>query len=201
MPNNISAISCVNRFPISGKLFLPHRLAAMKRNPLSESDKAAAANLRRIWDEKKRDLGLTQEKAAEAMGFTTQGAVSHYLNGYMPLNTDNLLKFAALLEVPPSAIRPDIDDLLGNALRAEQTRRPMPTLTADQLMVAEMYAVVPPEKRAEMLDQMARNPDRYKALLDALLTEVAHSTVRVGGGAKLSWTGTERRRTKGEEND
>jgi transcriptional regulator with XRE-family HTH domain len=173
----------------------------MKRKPLSESDKAAAANLRRIWDEKKRDLGLTQEKAAEAMGFTTQGAVSHYLNGYMPLNTDNLLKFAALLEVPPSAIRPDIDDLLGNALRAEQTRRPMPTLTADQLMVAEMYAVVPPEKRAEMLDQMARNPDRYKALLDALLTEVAHSTVRVGGGAKLSWTGTERRRTKGEEND
>lgn len=130
MHNNISAIAYVNRFPIGGKLFLPNRLRVMKRKPLSEPDKLAAANLRRIWDEKKLELGLTQDKAAEAMGFTTQGAVSHYLNGYLPINTDNLLKFAALLGVQPSAIRPDIGDLLGNALKRPAGSRVVNEFTA-----------------------------------------------------------------------
>lgn len=61
----------------------------------------------------------------------------------------------------------------------DETVLDRPSLTADQLMIAEMYAAVPPDKRAEMLDQMARNPDRYKALLDALLTAVTARTVSV----------------------
>lgn len=113
MLNNIIAIHPVNNFVIGARMSRGHRLRHMKRKPLSGEDMAAARALRRLWDDRKADLKLTQDKAAVQMGFATQGAVSHYLNGYTPLNTDAVLKFAALLQVPPSAIRPDIDDLIG----------------------------------------------------------------------------------------
>lgn len=113
--NNV--IPCVNTAVIGAVISSAHRIRAMKRKPLSPADAAAAANLRRIWDEKKKGLGLTQEKAAAALGFNTQAAVSHYLSGYTPLNTDAVLKFAALLKVQPSQIREDIVELLGPASR------------------------------------------------------------------------------------
>lgn len=118
MLNNIIAIQPVNNFVIGARMRPAHRLRRMKRKPLSGEDMAAARALRRLWDDRKTDLKLTQDKAAEQMGFATQGAVSHYLNGYTPLNTDAVLKFAALLQVPPSAIRPDIDELIGGAAPA-----------------------------------------------------------------------------------
>jgi phage repressor protein C with HTH and peptisase S24 domain len=79
---------------------------------ISESDKVAAQNLRNIWESKRESLGLTQEKAAEALGFATQGAVSQYLNGRTALNTDTTLKFAALLRVDPEDINPELKILL-----------------------------------------------------------------------------------------
>ncbi|EOU7358705.1 helix-turn-helix domain-containing protein [Shigella sonnei] len=84
----------------------------MKRKSLSDTDLNAARRLKEIWMAKKSLLGLTQERAAEIMGFSTQGAVSHYLNGQTPLNLEAVLKFAGLLKVPPESIRPDMVDLL-----------------------------------------------------------------------------------------
>lgn len=84
----------------------------MKRKPLSEIDLQAAQRLKEIWTTKKTQLGLTQERAAEILGFSTQGAVSHYLNGQTPLNLEAVIKFAGLLQVPPESIRPDMADLL-----------------------------------------------------------------------------------------
>ena len=115
MLNNISVIPSVNNFVIGASRSRAHRLRIMKRKPLSDADRAAAANLRRLWDAKKAKLGLTQDKAAAELGFGTQGAVSHYLNAYTPLNTDTVLKFAALLKVSPSEIDPNITDLLAHA--------------------------------------------------------------------------------------
>lgn len=113
MLHNTIAIAHVNNFVIGARAWHAHRLGHMKRKPLSAADIEAARALRRLWDDKKTALKLTQDKAAELLGFSTQGAVSHYLNGYTPLNTDAVLKFAALLQVQPSAIRPDIEDLIG----------------------------------------------------------------------------------------
>lgn len=48
-------------------------------------------------EREKVTLRLTQEKAADALGFSTQATVSQYLNGSIPLNTDATLKFSALL--------------------------------------------------------------------------------------------------------
>lgn len=49
---------------------------------------------------------LTQESLAHQLGWKTQGAVSHYLDGHTPLNLAALLKFASHFHVPPEAISP-----------------------------------------------------------------------------------------------
>lgn len=84
----------------------------MRKKTLDSVEADAAARLRKIWNEKKVTLRLTQEKAAEALGFSTQASVSHYLNGTTPLNTDATLKFASLLGVKPEEIRPDLFEMM-----------------------------------------------------------------------------------------
>lgn len=83
----------------------------MKRK-LSDADIEAANNLKRIWEEKKDILNINQEKAYPLLGFTTQGAVSHYINARTPLNTDATIKFAALLKVDPAEIDSRVAELI-----------------------------------------------------------------------------------------
>lgn len=71
--------------------------------PLTSDEKLAARRLRQIWDQKKKDLELTQEKVAHAMHIT-QGAVSHYLNGRIPIGPLAAMRFAHILEVAPEEI-------------------------------------------------------------------------------------------------
>jgi phage repressor protein C with HTH and peptisase S24 domain len=107
---NIStAITESNSPAICQSISSPHTLRVMKKGNLSETDRAAAKRLRNLWDVKKRALHLTQEKAAAILGFSTQGAVSQFLNGTTRLNTDATLGFAKLLQVAPEEIRPELD--------------------------------------------------------------------------------------------
>lgn len=57
--------------------------------------------------------------------------------------------------------------------------QPLPAFTPDQLMIATVWPHLPQEKKDELLEQMASDRERYKALLDALLTEVSARTVSV----------------------
>lgn len=68
--------------------------------------------LKSIYEKKKKELGLTQNKIAEAFGFATQGAVSHYMNPNSPqaISKETILKFATLLKVDPTEIEPDISN-------------------------------------------------------------------------------------------
>lgn len=82
-----------------------------KRN-ITDADRKAAANLRRIWDRKKKELKLTQEGVGPRIGGKkggSQGLVSQYLNGVIALNAVATLRFAQVLLVSPSEIRDDID--------------------------------------------------------------------------------------------
>jgi len=79
------------------------------------ADKAAAANLQRIWNQRAqeaKELGerFTQDAAAEALGYT-QGMVSQCLNGTTKLGYRAVLKFAKYLRVAPTDIRQDLDAL------------------------------------------------------------------------------------------
>lgn len=79
--------------------------------PLNPEELELSKRLRMIWDRKKKALSLSQEKAAEMYG-CTQGNISQYLGGKIPLNTDAIYKFASILEVSPKEIDPAMDSRL-----------------------------------------------------------------------------------------
>ncbi|MAO23273.1 MAG: hypothetical protein CMJ25_21175 [Phycisphaerae bacterium] len=66
-------------------------------------------NLKRIWEQRKRELGLTQISAAKDLGWT-QGALSQYLNNLTELRPSATIKLANYLNVPASDIDPNIHD-------------------------------------------------------------------------------------------
>jgi DNA-binding XRE family transcriptional regulator len=76
------------------------------RRPLTDDEVADAARLKQIWEERKDALQLTQMKAADAMGFTHQAAISQYLNAKIPLNMTVAMKFAKILRVSIRDISP-----------------------------------------------------------------------------------------------
>ena len=67
------------------------------------ADLAAAKRLRAAWDARARSLGLTQDKMAAKLG-GSQGLVSQYLNGKIPLNFRTLLGFSDALGIAPETI-------------------------------------------------------------------------------------------------
>ncbi|MFS1524477.1 LexA family transcriptional regulator [Microbulbifer sp. 2304DJ12-6] len=75
------------------------------KRKITQEEKQLAENLKRTWLAKKGELGLNQEKAGATLGIT-QGAVGHYLNGRIALNTNIIIKFAKLLKVEPKDIDP-----------------------------------------------------------------------------------------------
>jgi SOS-response transcriptional repressor LexA len=70
----------------------------MKKKTLTDEQLAECAKLKKIFIEKQSELGLTQEKAAAALGMN-QGSFSHYLNGRNALNVEFASKVARLLKV------------------------------------------------------------------------------------------------------
>lgn len=82
--------------------------ASRKAKP-TPADVAAATRLKAAWDAKARGLGITQEKLANELGIT-QGAISQYLNGKIPMNYRTLKVFAAALGIEDTEIRNDLPE-------------------------------------------------------------------------------------------
>lgn len=72
-------------------------------------DVAAAWRLKELWKHRASGLGLTQTKMAEELGIT-QGAVSQYLNGRIPMNYRTLKTFCLALGVEDTDIRSDLPE-------------------------------------------------------------------------------------------
>lgn len=85
-------------------------IPVMGKRVFTPEDRAAQKRLKTIWESKRTELGLTQEGSCEALGMN-QSAVSQYLRGYIPLRLSAALRFAKLLKVKPTEIRPDLADL------------------------------------------------------------------------------------------
>ncbi len=94
------------------------------RRGLSPIEKEDSERLRKIWDEKKDGLSLSQQDVADAFGIANQTAISQYLNGRIPLNLEAAIKFSKVLGVSVKDISPRHaqwvleapDRVLGNAL-------------------------------------------------------------------------------------
>lgn len=91
----------------------------MPARPLTEAQLEAARRLRDAYAlAKQTSPSLTQEAIAHACGWKTQGAVSQYMLGKIPLNLSALLKLSAALGVAPGDIYPELassalHDMLG----------------------------------------------------------------------------------------
>ncbi|PMZ03884.1 helix-turn-helix domain-containing protein [Pseudomonas sp. FW306-02-F02-AA] len=70
----------------------------MSKKPLPQDKKDECLRLKAIFNSKKNELGLTQEKLAHALEMN-QSSVSHYLNGVNPLNSSVAASFASILKV------------------------------------------------------------------------------------------------------
>lgn len=75
---------------------------------ITDRDRDNANRLRAIWARKRKELGLTQAKLATLMGFSNQGVVSQYLNCYIALNMDVIVRFSKHLQVTPGEIDPEL---------------------------------------------------------------------------------------------
>lgn len=109
---------------------------AKDKDDASEADKAAADNLRRIWDRRKKEWRITQAWAADHLDMT-EGAISNYLRGRMPLGVEATLRWAKLLKVDPLEIRPDFADLIPASCDPSIDHRILKEALATVDMIAE----------------------------------------------------------------
>ena len=119
------------------------------RKKLSVEQAEAARRLRLLWRERK-EVGLTQQQAAERLGVTA-ATVSQYLHGVIPLGTDAMIRWATLLGVSPDEIRPDMKeafDVLGPVMA--QADGETIELSPDELEWVRMLRQLSPADRQTM---------------------------------------------------
>lgn len=81
------------------------RITGMKRRELDDIELAEALLLRNAWERfKDKNPGATQAWLAAESGLGTQGAVSQYMRGVIPLNLESLMAFTRVLGIDPAEI-------------------------------------------------------------------------------------------------
>jgi transcriptional regulator with XRE-family HTH domain len=146
----------------------------MRRKREDIAPPEATQRLRAAWDEKKKDLKLTQEVAAELMGFETQSTVSHYLNGKAPLNTDAALKFAVLLRIKPEELRPDLTDLM-NYVRSSDTYDESfdgpgwRLVSRQQSELLNLFDILPDSEKDKLIQNLKGQNELYKEAFQNML--------------------------------
>ncbi|EMI4892888.1 LexA family protein [Pseudomonas aeruginosa] len=89
----------------------------MKKKPLPPEKQAECAALKAIYQQKRHELGLTQEGIARRLGIT-QGSLSHYLNGRNALNAEFAVKIAELLQVAVGSFSPRLEEEITRMIMA-----------------------------------------------------------------------------------
>lgn len=100
---------------------------------LTRDEQQAQERLKSLWDSKAPQLGVTQKALAASMA-VNPSLISQYLNWYIPLNTQALLKFAAALNIDPSEVWPEKATLFAMA-KTSQRLKITARLTKDNRVV------------------------------------------------------------------
>lgn len=86
-------------------------MMAMSRRSLSPEEQEEARRLAVFWNEyRDKNPGATQSWLAVASGLGTQGAVSQYLRGVIPLNLHALVSICRVIDADPYYISPRLMD-------------------------------------------------------------------------------------------
>lgn len=115
--------------------------ATDRRAKMKPEDVEAFRRLRDLWEARASGLGLTQESAGAAMD-VSQGAVSHYLNGRIPIGLEACIKWAALLRCDPAEIRPEFEPLFSAVQTARTSEAPTPSVREDRAAFGQLPADV-----------------------------------------------------------
>lgn len=91
----------------------------MARRSLTQEEIEDAKRLKKLWIDRKDKLHLSQAKAAKELGFSSQAAVSQYINARTPLNMQSVAKFARLLRLTVDDISPRYGKMVGKPNPAE----------------------------------------------------------------------------------
>ena len=105
-----------------------------RKNPRCKED---AERLQAIFKNvRANDRSMTQEKLAFICGWKTQGAVSQYFLGKLPLNFDALLRFSKALHVDPAEISPS---LAGQLPQPAIIEKPQENIEGDSEERSDLY--------------------------------------------------------------
>ena len=112
---------------------------------LSPKELRDLERFKKIWEQKRRELNLTQEIAGLACGWSGQSAFTQFLCGNTPLSIEAVLKLSKVLRVHPTEIMPELEDLLpeGRSVVVAGTY-----LTPGILALACLINELPEEQRA-----------------------------------------------------
>lgn len=130
-------------------------LLMTRKRELSNAEIEAAQNLKKIWNEKRKVLKISQEEMAFKCGWSGQSAFSQYLHSRIPLNTDAVLKIAKILEVHPTEIMPEIAALMPTSQKIEvkkvdKIQETAYGLTQEAIEFAKAWQELPPEQRSAL---------------------------------------------------
>ena len=155
----------------------------MPAQPLTAAQKEDAARLKAIYEGKKAELHLTQITLAALCGWESQGSVSQYLNGKIPLNVDAAAKLArglkcsiddfspalaqelramgsGLANAPPAEeeitfpdVAPPPDQSYPRLQALEQRTITRPPLTDDEWIIMDGWRIASEEVRHEILSK------------------------------------------------
>jgi transcriptional regulator with XRE-family HTH domain len=146
----------------------------MKKLNLSYAQMMAAEQLQLIWNAKKKELGLTQEKVSKLCDWKTQAAFNAYLLGRVPLNIDAVLRLSKVLKVHPTEIMPALADLLPIGTDESKATLSKSKRSEDDI-VSILRSVINDKNAHEKLKQdiqklSVENPEKEKQSLDLILT-------------------------------
>jgi transcriptional regulator with XRE-family HTH domain len=150
----------------------------MKKLNLSYAQMMAAEQLQLIWNAKKKELDLTQEKVSKLCNWKTQAAFNAYLLGRVPLNIDAVLRLSKVLKVHPTEIMPALADLLPigtDESKATLSKLKSKSKQSEDDIVSILRSVINDKNAHEKLKQdiqklSVENPEKEKQSLDLILT-------------------------------
>ncbi|MDD5215349.1 MAG: helix-turn-helix transcriptional regulator [Methylococcales bacterium] len=121
-----------------------------KRRELTQQELDAATRLQQIWNAKKKELGLTQEKVAQLCEWSNQSAFGAYLLARVPLNTDAVLRLAKVFKIHPTEIMPELAVLLPTTTIENTTESDV--FTAEEKTFIKMLRRVTSEQKKDTIE-------------------------------------------------
>ncbi len=116
----------------------------MPAQPLTHEQLEDAKRLKAIYFARRQELQLTQDALASLCGWNSQGTVSQYLNGKIPLNVDASAKLARHLKCSIDDFSPTMAQelrSLGDGLAPDEQNIIMPEAAAPTDPAPGLYAV------------------------------------------------------------